>query len=169
MTRFLFTPWRDRRIVDDARLVLKDAFGHAQGDVAVAWLLRFEQTGRSDSAVLRLAAEALPKLSEQIPAATALRARSDRLLALLGAEPDAWSAELRDTFETLVARAVRVRNAVLHGGPVQAISLESIDGFVAELTQIVNDHRVLALAQSSSLLDVLEQVRVGSTHRDRDV
>jgi hypothetical protein len=66
------------------------------------------------------------------------------------------------TFETLRGRAVRVRNAVLHGGAVQTASIESVDGFVERLTRIVNDHRVLALSESRPLLDVLEQVRVSS-------
>ena len=131
-------------------------------DVADAWQSRLQRTGRSDPSVLDLAAEALPQLAERVPATTPWRAESERLLPLLGAKRKAWSAELHETFETLLARAVRVRNAVLHGGAVPTASLASVDGFVAHLTQIINKHRVLALVESSSLLDVLEQVRVGS-------
>jgi hypothetical protein len=219
--RFLFTPWRDRRMIDDARRVLEQAIDHARAvtsrdldaeldlhvpsdpslrnlvanalrtgrfddptvlallskpevldllskaeerppDGAHAWHSRLQRMKRSDPKILDLAAEALPELIERVPATTPWRAEAQRLLPLLGAQRKEWSATLENTFKTLLARAVRVRNAVLHGGTVPTASLESVDRFVAHLTQTVNDHRVLALTESSPLLDVLEHVRVSS-------
>ncbi len=72
--------------------------------------------------MLELAAQALPAVAAALPTAPRIRAHCEDLVQRLGPERAEWSAALAMTFDRLLARAIRIRNAVLHGGAVQAIA-----------------------------------------------
>lgn len=99
----------------------------SQGALEALWLAHAARQQRyvqqlnalpaGDIQVLEIALEAvtavLPVLSRQ-PIA---KAQAEELLGRLE-HPEEWREELSIEFRALLARAVRLRNSVLHGGPV---------------------------------------------------
>jgi hypothetical protein len=158
--RFLFTPWRDGSMMAETRSVLALAIREVGGHAEHPWRTELDAIPDGDPAVLQLAQRALPELLLHLDAAPIVKDQCADLQHRLGPARKAWVQELEDAFDALLARAVRLRNSVLHGGPVATSSLESVDGFVERLGGLLNDFRMLAIDQRTNPLDLLEHIRV---------
>jgi hypothetical protein len=160
--RFLFTPWRDGSMIAHTRWVLEAAVVDAGLEGPGEWTELLRRVPVGDPHLLEFANDVVPRLAMRLPDSAAVRVHCDLLIERLGPGREKWAADLLAIFDTLLGRAVRLRNAVLHGGAVQATVVESVDGFVARLTGYVNEYRTLSPAQGADMLDLLERVRVTS-------
>jgi hypothetical protein len=67
--------------------------------------------------------------------------------------------ELERRFDVLLKRALRQRNATIHGVETVPSVLESIDGFIAQLAAVVTAWTVEAAASHQEASAILEQAR----------
>lgn len=79
-----------------------------------------------------------------------------------------WLDRLEARFDVLLARAIRVRNAITHGGRTVDSVTDSVDTFVAALETLVLGARLYAIEEDTPLAAVLQRWRVFALeHRRR--
>jgi Txe/YoeB family toxin of Txe-Axe toxin-antitoxin module len=109
---------------------------------------------------LRVVPELLKKLKAESD--TRVLVRQLRLVASWDADPHAVHSHLErlaQNFDTLLARALRQRNSIVHGLDSDEAVIASVDGFVSRLAAMIVAQAVHGAAGEENLVEALAQSR----------
>jgi hypothetical protein len=122
--------------------------------------LRFHFHG--DAALRRL-----PLLASEMPEGTMYQRVLDELArrTATGEAAAAWLDAFAQRFDKLLARTVRVRNAILHGAPTVPGVIASVEPFAQQLTARVIGEQLYAVTSDMSIEQVMEDVRYDAIER----
>ena len=118
--------------------------------------------GEGNPELLDRAAPLIDAIVREVDPANPLRRRLEVLAVRLVSGRPAWAAEVESAFDRTLARAVRQRNAILHGAAVETGMLLTVDSFVARLTTLVTQMRLHAFEAGEDFLDLMEEIRLRS-------
>ena len=107
------------------------------------------------------------ELAIHLPEGSLTRRRVDEVSRRLAAGPDAvaWLDEFASTFDRLLDRSSRERNAVLHGADTVPAVLETVEPFVADLGRMLAAEQLDCAANGTDLLESLEYARLRALQR----
>jgi hypothetical protein len=105
--------------------------------------------------------ERVDDLVAALPESTMQHRMASEASASVASSQDALRrlGELDSSFRRLLARAIRQRNAVLHGAATVPVVVRSCESFVSQLSRYVVSQRIAAISEVEEPLDRLEHAR----------
>ncbi|MGB0873101.1 MAG: hypothetical protein ACPGYP_08205 [Solirubrobacterales bacterium] len=175
ISRYLRSSWVSSKIYGDLDDVAHNIVGVLENPMpilgmATPWRARLLPPGDTVSySIDRLATlQSLDEAAEQMKKDTIQRATVVELMERTESAESlvSWRRTLSKEFEVLLSRAVRQRNALLHGADAAPKSIESVLAFVGWLQSCVAHAAFDAAVRQESLAANLERTRWRQTERE---